>query len=73
MLAFDKCSRCGEKIAMKGYGVCLECFHETHDMCPDCCWKDYRFGDDCHHRYYRPECPTCKGKGWLPKEEVCQA
>lgn len=32
--------------------------------CAECCWRD-RCDDDCTAKYYRPECPHCKGKGWI--------
>jgi hypothetical protein len=36
----------------------------THVMCTACCW-----GERCDNpgHYYRPECPVCRGAGWLPK------
>ena len=37
--------------------------------CAECCNRD-RCDDDCDAPYYRPDCPHCKGKGWIPEVEV---
>ena len=39
--------------------------------CAECCNGD-RCDDDCIAPYKgrRNECPHCKGKGWIPKEDV---
>jgi flagellar biosynthesis/type III secretory pathway protein FliH len=37
--------------------------------CAECCNGD-RCDEDCTAKYRRPNCPHCKGRGWIKKEDV---
>lgn len=37
--------------------------------CAECCNGD-RCDSDCTSKYKRRDCPHCKGKGWINKEDV---
>jgi hypothetical protein len=45
-------------------------YREDHGYgCAECCWQD-RCDEDCTAKYYRANCPHCKGKGWIKKEDI---
>lgn len=45
-------------------------YHPTYGYgCAECCNRD-RCDEDCTAKYYRPECPHCKGKGWIKTEDL---
>ncbi len=51
-------------------------FNETRKQygCSECCNGD-RCDEDCTAKYKgdRKNCPHCKGKGWIPLEDVTSA
>lgn len=44
-------------------------FKEYGYGCSECCYGD-RCDEDCTALYYRPNCPHCKGRGWIPANEA---
>lgn len=58
---------------IEAYGLTTKVWHFNDKTrkygCAECCNGDHG-DDDCDHKYYRKNCPHCKGTGWIPESDV---
>ena len=61
-----------EKPTIKAFGLVTKYWDLDEKRgygCDECCNGDTH-DDECDHRYYRKNCPHCKGKGWIKIEDT---